>query len=190
MSLLDAIPGVRWAEAAVVAAVIGLMATAYLMQHNRIQALKLESAGKTVQLEKMQAAYAMAAASGATAAQTETARRVATQGDIANESQRFTTRALADAGDRRTADERLRGATAAVAARCSAGAPDPAAVAVSAPASAPGDLLADVQRRLGEAAGRVGEYADSAHGAGQQCQADYDALTPVSIGLTRLRLGG
>lgn len=181
--MFKAVPIVRWAELALIAAVIGLMTTAYLMQHNTIMRQKVTIAERDKTIADQRAAYATAALGGIRDAQDETKRRVTDQGEIANESQRFTTRALADAGDRRTADERLRNATATVAASCGPSGADPTPAAVSAPASSPGDLLANVQRRLGEAAGRIGEYADAARGAGQQCQADYDALTPSTLEL-------
>lgn len=40
----------------------------------------------------------------------------------------------------------------------------------------PLDLLADVQRRIDEAAGQLAEYADAARIAGSACERQYDAL--------------
>lgn len=40
----------------------------------------------------------------------------------------------------------------------------------------PIDLLADVQRRIDEAAGQLAEYADAARIAGSACERQYDAL--------------
>lgn len=182
------IPGARWAELALIAFVISLATGAFMEQHHQNVALKAQVAAKQQRIDQIIAAYSEAAASAAVARQAETAHRMATQGEIANESQRFVNRALDDAAVRRAAADRLRVATASVAAGYAARSADPAAAAPSAPASSPGDLLADVQRRIGEAAGSIGEYADAAHAAGQQCAADYDALTPISISLPKMVL--
>lgn len=83
--------------------------------------------------------------------------------------------AEADARRARTAAERLRDHAAQLAARCSPGNPAPAASSPA--ASAPGDLLADMQRRIDDAAGSLAEYADQARIAGQLCERAHDALT-------------
>lgn len=111
----------------------------------------------------------------------EEQRRIAAQSEIANESQRLIARARA--GDVRAdaGDARLRDATASVAAACRGPASDSAATAASPPASSPGDLLALVQRRMGEAARTVVRFADEASVAGGTCERSYDSLVPTSL---------
>ena len=53
---------------------------------------------------------------------------------------------------------------------------DPAAVTNGASAPGPGDLLADMQRRLEQAAVELAAVADQRGIAGQQCAADYEAV--------------
>lgn len=71
-----------------------------------------------------------------------------------------------------------RAVDAAASAHCRGAASDPAAAAGSPPAEAAGDLLVLVHRRLDEAAGGVGTFADKSRIAGQLCERAYDALTP------------
>lgn len=54
---------------------------------------------------------------------------------------------------------------------------NPGAVADGTPAGDPIGVLADVFRRADDRAGILAEYADRARIAGQQCEAEYDALT-------------
>ena len=83
--------------------------------------------------------------------------------------------AEADAGRARSAADRLRQRATQLATSCTASNP---ATAGSGPTTdAPGDLLAYMQRRIDEAAGGIGQYADGARIAGQLCQRSYDALT-------------
>jgi hypothetical protein len=80
---------------------------------------------------------------------------------------------VADADAARSAADRLRLRVRALAARCSAAAADPGA-----PASAPGDLLADVQRRIDAAAGVLAEHADRSRLAGLACERSYEVTSP------------
>lgn len=75
------------------------------------------------------------------------------------------------------AAERLRRRTVAIAAAC-ARASNPAAASLSPSASAPGDLLADVQSRVVAAARQLADHADASRDAAESCAARYDALTP------------
>lgn len=75
------------------------------------------------------------------------------------------------------AADSLRGRVAALAATCRRAAEDPAPVGAGAAASAPADLFTDVFARLDAAAGELAQYADAARIAGEQCAADYHALT-------------
>lgn len=188
MNILDMIPGAKWIELGVIASVIALAAGAYGLQHHQVMTLKAQLAAEKQGRDQDRARYSAAAASASMSNQAETARRINDQGEIANESQRFTTRATADRAVRLSAADGLRSATAAIAARCSAAPGDPAASAVGPAASAPGDLLAYVQRRMGQAAAGVVDYADQLRPAAEQCAGDYDALTP-GIAIEHLKLG-
>ena len=68
-------------------------------------------------------------------------------------------------------------ALAAARRSCPAASGSTAAVG-SPPADPAGDLLAELQRRLDEAADGIAAHADAARIAGQACQQSYDALTP------------
>lgn len=87
------------------------------------------------------------------------------------EAARLAADAAADAG------RRLRGQLAALAASCRRPAADSAAAAGGASAPAAADLLADVQRRLDEAADRTARFADDSRIAGLTCERSYDSLT-------------
>ena len=86
-------------------------------------------------------------------------------------------RARADAAAAADAGQRLRDRIAAITATCGRAASDPGPASGSAPAVATADLLADVQRRLGEAAQGIAAHADAARAAGLACERSYDALT-------------
>ena len=76
-----------------------------------------------------------------------------------------------------SAGDGLRVRTVAVAAACDRPAVNPGAAPIGPPASAPGDLLADVQRRIEDAAGRLAAVADERGAAGAACVSAYDSLT-------------
>lgn len=91
--------------------------------------------------------------------------------------------ARTDAAAARTAADRLRAHVAALAASCRAAVPASPAAAGSAPAAhTAGDLLADMQRRIDEAAGAIAAHADAARAAGLGCERDYDAVTNARDG--------
>ena len=97
--------------------------------------------------------------------------------DVANEHQTQIAQARADADAATSAGERLRQRVAELAAGCR-GTSNGAAVAVAGPPARSGaDLLADVQRRLDEAADRIARHADEARAAGLACERAYGALT-------------
>lgn len=111
-----------------------------------------------------------------TKARAEGERRYANLMEIATNAQTELDRARADAAGAADAAGRLRQRIAALAAaRCPA-ASDTAAAGSSAPAEPAGDLLADVQRRLDEAATDLAGFADRARTAGAACERSYDAL--------------
>lgn len=175
-AFLKLIPGVKWAELAIIFLIAGLMAAAFMMQYNTILRQRAQLSQKDAEKDKLIANYASAAASASATNAAIVAKRVADQGKNANEAQQFTTRVLADANDRRSADERMRIAFDAIASSCTGPSVDSAITSVSPPASSPGDMRAYVQRRLSEAAGRIGDYADQLRPAAEQCVADYDSL--------------
>lgn len=162
------------AYAVILAALLGVFG----WQQHKVDVLTVSVASETLGRSQDRAAEASAAASAAVANLNETQRRESAQSEIANESQRFTTRANADAAMSANASARLRARTvAATGAYCRARPSDPAASGVSPPASSPGDLLADVQRRISDAAGSISAYADILRPAVEQCAGSYDALT-------------
>lgn len=124
--------------------------------------------------EKAQASEAVDRAAQQKANDDETARRLTTQKEIAENAIRERDVARDAAVGASAAGERLRKQvhhlTLSLAAR------DPGAVGGGAPASDAIDLLADVQRRSDEATDAIARYADEAGAAGRACQASYDAL--------------
>jgi hypothetical protein len=79
---------------------------------------------------------------------------------------------MAEAAAAATAGQRLQQRFATVAAQCAT----PANVGPTAPA--PGDLLADVQRRMGETAGTIAQFADAAADAAESCSKRPHEVTP------------
>lgn len=177
MNLLSLIPGASGVEAIVIGSIIALAAGAYALQHHQVTTLKAQLAAEKTGRQADRTAEADAAASAAVANQAETARRIAAQGGIANETQRLADRAHADAAAAVAASVGLRGAASAAAARCSRPSSDTAAPALSAPASAAGVVLADVLGRIDSRAGELAAALDAGFIAGQQCERTYDALT-------------
>lgn len=148
-------------------------------------------AAQTVRLSREQAAHAKTIGDHATyvaqlehnareavqAAREEENRRTRAVQEIADDTQKKLEVAAADAIAARDAGERLRKQIAILAAAGRRAAAGKAASADPVPAAdATADLLADVQRRLDEAADGIAEFADRAHAAGLGCQRSYDAL--------------
>jgi hypothetical protein len=100
-----------------------------------------------------------------------------TQAEIANATEKRNLRTSVAAAGAAVAGDGLRQRFAAVAATCGAATPNPPDGGAAPPTSTTGDLLADVQRRIDEAAGVVAVFADAAHSAGLGCQRERDALT-------------
>lgn len=168
-----AVPIGRWVEFALLAAVIGLATSAYVMQHNKIMSLKLEVANEKTGRSNDREAYANAAVAMLTANQAKTARILVTQSEAANAAQDQAQRAdVAERAATRSSDG-LRIAARTLAAGCGAVSSSPTAAASSA-----ADRLADVLGESSERYRAVALAADRAIIRGQQCQVDYDALTP------------
>jgi hypothetical protein len=115
--------------------------------------------------------HAEAIAKAEAATRAEERRKTAAVQEIANETARRLEVARADADAAATAGRRLRDAIATLRLNCAATAGRGDA------AGAAADLLADVQRRLDEAADSIAGFADRAHAAGIGCERAYKAVT-------------
>ena len=112
------------------------------------------------------------------AARDEEQRRTAAVQEIADETQVQLDAARDDADAARDAGERLRQRVAQLTASISRGGTGNSATAgAGASAEKTADLLADVQRRLDEAADAIAGFADSAYTAGAACERSYKSLT-------------
>lgn len=117
------------------------------------------------------------------AARKEEQRRTTAVQEIADETQEKLEVARADADAARDAGERLRQRVAQLTAAIGrGGASQPAAAGASTPAQSTADLLANVQRRIDEAADGIAGFADQSHAAGLACERSYDTLTPPPRG--------
>lgn len=96
---------------------------------------------------------------------------------IADDAKKSLLNARADASAAADAGQRLRDRIAALTANCRFAAGDSAAGATGKATEPTDRVLADVQRRLGEAAERIAAHADAARVAGLACQQSYDAIT-------------
>ncbi len=112
------------------------------------------------------------------AKQIETARRITAQKEKDDEAQEKIDRAVGLAAAADSAADRLQQRVASLAQRGRKACASAGAGEVSAPASDPVDLLAELHRRTDEAAGQLAEYADRLHIARESCAAQYRALTP------------
>lgn len=138
-----------------------------------------QSAHARTQRDHVQQLRALENAAGeaVAAARTEESRRFAALWETLNETQAALDRAQSDAAAASDAGVSLRRRIAALTAGCRTPASDSAPAGSSPPADASADLLADVQRRLDEAADGIARHADEAHIAGRGCERAYDALT-------------
>jgi hypothetical protein len=148
-----------------------------------VQSLRLAETRAALADEQADRAATLAKWRQAALEQTERMRATEAQWrESQNENARLASKAreqaALDAAAAGAAADRLRDRFAAVTATCHSPASHPAAVAAGPAASAPADLLADVLGRMDEATRRIAAYADAAGIAGEQCAADYAALTP------------
>lgn len=111
------------------------------------------------------------------AARTEEKRRTVAVQKVADEAYQSYARARADAAAAVDAGQRLRHRIATLAAARCGGPSDPASAGGGAPADATAGMLADVQRRLDQAAERTARFADDAHTAGLACQRIHDEVS-------------
>jgi predicted nucleic acid-binding Zn-ribbon protein len=127
--------------------------------------------------DKVRAEYQANEIKAVKAAREEEARRTAAVQQEADHARQSIARAQADAAAAADAGQRLRAALTAARRSCAAS-PSATVASGSAPADTSADLLADVQRRLDEAADGIARHADAASIAGNACQRAYQALTP------------
>lgn len=111
------------------------------------------------------------------AARAEEKRRAEALQGVIDETEQKLAQARSDAGAAADAGQRLRAQLAAITASCRGAAGSSGVAGAGAPAEATSDLLADVQRRLDEAADGIARHADEARAAGQACERSYRALT-------------
>lgn len=160
----------------IAAAVVGCLLAAIAVQTLRLGAEQTAHADTRAGHAEQLRVLAEAGRNAEAAARAEEQRRSAALQKVANEATHALDRARADAAAAADAGQRLRDRLASVAAACRAGPGDPAAAAPSPAASATGDLLAHVQRRLDEAADGIARHADAAAAAGRACQRAYQSL--------------
>lgn len=118
-------------------------------------------------------------------AREEEQRRAAALQGVIDETEQRLARALADADAAAGAGQRLRAQIAVITSSCRGASGHSGAAGSGQPADATGDLLADVQRRLDEAADGIARFADQAHAAGAACERSYQALTAGKPALDR-----
>lgn len=106
----------------------------------------------------------------------EETRRTTEKQEITNAAVRKYSQADLDSRAAELADQRLRDATAELAARCGPAASDPAAQPASAAASSAGDLQAYLSGRLGAAARAIADFGERAALSGETCKREYDSL--------------
>lgn len=156
----------------------GLVATVIMLglQSWRLNSERLAHAETRQEHAVMVAASEAAARQAEAAARIEEQRRIAALQEVVNETESKLARARADADAARSAGDRLRQRLAELRGTCGRAAGDTAVATGGGSADAAGDLLADVQRRLDDAADELARFADAAHAAGLACEQGWGAL--------------
>lgn len=175
LALLGLIPGRLAIELSLVAALAGFVAWA--VHHERNVGREQEHKLMQAQIDAEDEARAIAARQAEQAAKVETAERIEAQKEIAHVAD--LSRAHATTVARilvPAAADRLRERTESIAASCGGTAQDTGAADAIPTAEEAGAVLADMQRRLVDAAGQLAEFADEAAIAGLACQQSYNAL--------------
>ncbi|MDD2108906.1 DUF2514 domain-containing protein [Pseudomonas asiatica] len=111
-------------------------------------------------------------------ARQEEQRRATAQEEARAHAQEERTTADAGAAGADAAGQRLRNDAARFAASVSCSGPDTAAIARGQAATRAAMVLSDLLTRADERAGELATALDRARVAGQQCEREYDALTP------------
>ena len=161
----------------VLAGLVVLLFALLLAQTLRLSAVRVELANTRADFNVERAIAAQRAASASEAYRAIEARRIAHQRETDREADRFAERARTDRAAADRQHDRLLAQAHTLAAAHREAACHPADVGQGAPAPAAPDLLADVLGRIDEAAGGLAAFADAAHGAGQACERERDALT-------------
>lgn len=164
---------VPWRIVAEVCAAALVLVAVFAAGH--LGGVKAERAVMQTKIDALEQADQQALIEAQQIAATETARRITAARSQDHEDLTRAEKRADAAVAVGTAAERLRQRTATVAAACR-GSGDPAASGISQAASSPGLVLADMQRRIVEAAGRYAAYADAAADAAESCASRYDSL--------------
>ena len=156
----------------------GMVATLLLagLQTWRLDRERLAHAHTVAEHAALVAAANEAARAAEAQARIEEQRRITALQEVIHETENKLSRARADAARAADAGERLRQRFAELAGACGGGSSDSAAAGPGDAADAAGALLADVQRRIDEAAGELARFADAAHAAGLACERGYGAV--------------
>lgn len=112
------------------------------------------------------------------AARAEEQRRAQALQEVIYEAEEKLARSRADAAAASDAGDRLRERITELTAVCRVGSGDPTASGAGASTNSTSNLLANVQRRLDEAAEGIARFADAANAAGVACQSSHESLTP------------
>lgn len=169
--ILGILPG--WFYALLLALALGLWGLAAHSRNALRLELALERETHATQLAVWQAAAAQAEARERDKeARYRSVIKEAQDNELKARKARDAARTRAD-----TAARRLRDAYAATAAGLGASGGDATTAARGPTTRASADLLADVQRRIDEAAGTIGRYADEAAAAGRTCEVIHEPLT-------------
>lgn len=163
------IKAAAWAVGIVVAALLAALVWQTLQLEAERGAHQKTIAGHATQVAEME----RLARQAVTEARAEEQRRAAALEVAINETEDQLARARADNDAARDAGERLRNQIAAITARCRAATTGTGTAQAGPATGTTADLLADVQRRLDEAADGIAGFADRAHAAGSACERIY-----------------
>lgn len=162
------IPGFSWIKAAIAAAALIALTTAYFGWRGQ---------QREIGRQEVRAEWTAAALSESESNARETLRRLNKQQENQLAQDRKLAQARADAARDAADADRLRQQNADVVRRWRAALRDPAAGGQCTAAGDAIGVLADVLSRADRRAGVLAAYADAARAAGLKCEADYDALT-------------
>ena len=172
--LLSKLMGYAWPA---VAAVVAALLLAVGVQTHRVKVAKQETAEVQKAWTLDRANATAAALAQETAYRAEEQRRIAAHQEIVDEADRKILAARADAVVADAVAGRLQQRVASLVAQARAAASNPGIAQAGAPADDAAGVLAIMQRRADEAAGKFADFADRASIAGQACERAYEALT-------------
>lgn len=160
----------------IAAGVLALLLAAIGVQTWRVHSFQTALSIEQLDRQRERVAATQAALAATAAARAKEQQISTDQAEVTRHGFKIATQSRADAVAVATADQRLRQRTAALAASCRAVPSDSTAAADGAAAASAGDLLADMQRRVTEAARQFAGVADGRGDAGTEAQGLYDAL--------------